>query len=172
MRSHLCNDLLQAGPVPGADLKAADVGAVNRQAGNDFADDFLQLFSGDIPGLPILFRQQAQHISQGFQFPLEQAFHDQLFLLINQLGPGQVRFDKALIDLLNLLESLRLDEKPVEGIEKIIAGSARHRPLGRQGFVRGEDLFHHHIETFLALRGLPAGGQAALQALQISQGVI
>ena len=41
-----------------------------------------------------------RHISQGFHLPLEKGFHDQLFLLINQLGPGQVRFDKAVIDLL------------------------------------------------------------------------
>jgi hypothetical protein len=71
LRSHFFKDLLQSRPIAGADLKAADVGAVNRQAGNHFADDFLQLFSGDVPGLPILFRQQVQNISQGFQFPQE-----------------------------------------------------------------------------------------------------
>ena len=129
-----------------------DVGAVHREAGDHLDQGRAQRVEREVARPPVAFRDAVELPGEQVHLRRHRRVEDELLLLIDQLAEIDLAMDEPGVDLLQLLRVLPGDEDPVQRVEEVVAGGARHRPARRQRFRPPEDLLGDHVERPLEPR--------------------
>src|SRR6185437_16776448 len=77
----------------------------------------------------------------------KQCLHHEFIALVTELGKWQIVTRYPAVSLFEFLEPVAPDEDAVQGVQKLVSGCARHRPLGGHRLLTPKNLFHHYIKT-------------------------
>ncbi len=125
-----------------------DIGPIDAQSGDDFADDERQAVQGEVAMAAVTAGDVAQEIAQLVDFAGQRDEHDHFLGRVGQISKALGALaQKAKVDGAEELFVLTGDEQAVDDVQKVVAGSAADFPIGPESLAGFEDLFHHDIEV-------------------------
>ena len=156
-----------------------DVGAIDGEAGDDFAEGVFLAFEGEIAGEAVLLGEAVEAAGEHGQFAGKRDAEDQFPCLVEEVFVALVPAGEAFVDALEGLAAAGVDEDAVDEVEEAIAGGAFDGPAGAEAFVAGQDFFGDDVEGAAVVEG--GSGDAAfakglaagvLEVVEVAFGVV
>lgn len=132
-------------------LFLAYVAAINRKAGDDFAERVLQAVEREIARESALFRNAIQPARQHMQLAGHRHAQNELLALVDQVGEVRRFAREAFVKPAHPRFVGAFDKNAVELIEKSVAGRPVGRPVQAHQFALAEDLLDYDIEGLAAV---------------------
>ena len=134
--------------VGGAASLRIDVGAVDVQAGDDFADDEHQAVQREVAVAAVARSDVAQQIRKLVHLAGQRDEHDHLLGRVGQvLEALRALTQEAEVDRAEELFVLAGDKQPVEVVQVLVAGRSVDTPVRPQALEGLEDLLHDDVEA-------------------------
>ena len=134
------------GAVFGAPAILVDVGAIDRETGDDFCQRLAQAIEGEVARATVPFGDARERMSEHVQLARHGRRHDEALALIPHLVEGVGVPRQLRVGAAHAPDFCRVDEDAVEIVEVVVAGRAGDRPARRQGLVARENFLGEHVE--------------------------
>ncbi len=124
----------------------ADVSAVDRKAGNDFAQRVAQALQGKVSRAAVLLGNAVETAGEHVEFAGHGDLHDQALALVDKVGVTLRPSRELAVQTLEDSLPRAVDEHAVEKIQETVTGSSFNRPTGPQVFIPDQNLFRGDVE--------------------------
>lgn len=144
--------------------ESVNIGAVDGEAGDDFAQRIAEVFEREVARPAVQFGNVVQAAGEHVQFARQRHLQDQPLAIVDQVVHRLFHSGKGLVEALEGAGMPAIDEDAVQVIQEAVAGGAVDGPRP-QLFVSGQDLFGDDVERTVAAGGL-------LELLEVARRVI
>ena len=127
-------------------MSFGDIGAINREIGNDFAQRIPQAVQSKVAGMTLGKSDTAEDVRQYIQLTRQRTVHHNFLGLIEQGIEVASLAQEGTINAVHFRNGFRIDEQTIHQVGEVIARSPVNWPVLRQPFSTGKNFFNHDID--------------------------